>query len=153
MPLTIPFAAAGLAVAFIAIPRDMRGRIRPAGWLAIAALSAGLAVLADRFAPGTAQSAHAAAVTPVLLALAAGDLATRRIANRAVAIAAAGAWPIAQWGPAGGYLPALYGALAGFGLGFLAYLGGRGTAFGAGDAKLAGLIGFVLGLSKTLVAL
>ncbi len=152
--LTTGFGVAGVILAVIALPADIRVRLGPWTWATLVALSLALAVLAGAIAGPTAPGAHTAVMVPVLLFVGAGDVAVRRISNRSVLIALAAAIPASNWTPTGSVAEGLLGGLLGLGLGTVAFVGGRGVAFGAGDAKLAGLLGVVVGSVRgTLAAL
>jgi Flp pilus assembly protein protease CpaA len=151
--LTLAFGAAGVVLAFVAMPADA---LRPTGAVrlgAAALVGLGLAAAAGYFEGDTPEAAFVAGVSPLFVAIAAVDIATRRIPNRAVVVGSAAALSASVWGPADGYVFALLGGLVGLALGIVAFVGGRGHAFGAGDAKLAGLIGITAGLRMVLPAL
>ena len=89
MLLTLGFGVAGIALAIIAMPADVRGKPHPGLIAAAAILSLATAALCGHVGGETAEAAFAAAVIPLFFAISAVDLATRRIPNRALVVGTA----------------------------------------------------------------
>ncbi len=87
-----------------------------------------------------------------LLTVAVIDLERRRVLNVMLAPAAVAALLISLLPGAPSLLSAVLGGAAGFGLFFLIALAGRGK-LGAGDVKLAGVIGLAAGFPAVITAL
>lgn len=153
MSLALVFGVAGIVLGMVALPRDVLAKV---GWRGAAAAACGglaASVGAGAIAGGTADAAHASAMAGLLALIAAADFATRRIPNRAIVIGLAAALPASGWGPAHGPIGAVVGMAVGLVFGVAAFIAGRGTAFGAGDAKLCALIGAIVGIRRLLPAL
>ena len=129
----------GMPLAGRAGRRSLRGS---PWWAAPAALT--LVVVTTVRCGAGANAAAFAAVQVALVALAAVDLATRRLPNAItipVSLAAIALRAVFERSTLGGAVLAGVGALLVFGVLSLALRGG----FGMGDVKLAGMLGFVLG--------
>ena len=100
----------------------------------------------------TADWAALAALGGLLLSISVNDWRHHRIPNRWVYGGTLAAFAAAPWLPAGGYLPAGVGGLAGFAILAALYLGRPGV-IGGGDVKLAALLGVALGWPLGLWAL
>lgn len=153
MLLTLAFGVAGIALAVIAMPVDVRGKTHPGLILAAVILSLAAAAFCGHVGGETAEAAFAAGVIPLFLAISAVDLATRRIPNRALVIGTAAVVSAALWSPSGSYLFSILGGIAGLAIGIVAFVAGGGRALGAGDAKLAAFIGASVGLRLVIQAI
>jgi len=101
---------------------------------------------------GPAEMALNALFSAVLLLLLVTDLERRLIPNRIVYPAAALALALSWAWPDRGLLSALAGGGLLFSLTLVVYIVARG-GFGAGDVKMAALIGLMTGLPRALVGL
>ncbi len=114
--------------------------------------SATLTVLAWSAADGVAELAVTLALALVLLALASTDFERHLLPNRLIYPAIPLALLLAPWLPAGGYSSSALGALLGFGVMLVPYIVVP-RALGAGDVKLAALIGAFSGAGLIFPAL
>lgn len=124
-----------------------RGRL-----ILLPAASATLTVLAWSAADGIAELTATTALVLVLLALASTDFERHLLPNRLIYPAVPLALLLAPWLPAGGYAPSALGALLGFGVMLVPYIAAP-RAIGAGDVKLAALIGAFSGAGLIFPAL
>lgn len=151
--LTLGFGVAGIALAAVAMPADVRRKTHPALIAAAVVLSLGAAALCGRIGGETADAAFAAAIIPLFFAISAVDLATRRIPNRALLVGTAAVLGAALWSPSESYVFSVLGGVAGLAFGIIAFVAGGGRALGAGDAKLVAFIGAAVGLRLVLPAI
>ena len=105
-----------------------------------------------RFLGMPVQTAVACLYAAFLLTVAVIDLEHRRVLNVMLAPAAVGALLASLLPGPPSLLSAVVGGAAGFGLFFVIALVGRGK-MGAGDVKLAGVIGLLLGFPAAITAL
>ena len=105
-----------------------------------------------RFGASPVQMAVACLYAAFLLTVAVIDLEHRRVLNVMLAPAAVGALLASLLPGPPSVLSAVLGGAAGFGLFFLIAIVGRGK-MGAGDVKLAGVIGLMLGFPAAITAL
>ena len=105
-----------------------------------------------RFSASPVQAAVACLYAAFLLTVAVIDLEHRRVLNVMLAPAAVVALLASLLPGPPSVLSAVVGGAAGFGLFFLIAIVGRGK-MGAGDVKLAGVIGLMLGFPAAITAL
>lgn len=116
------------------------------------AAGAAIAALVWSSTSGPADVMSTAAVAFILLALAATDFERHLLPNRLTYPAIPIALLLAPWLPAGGYVPSMLGAALGFGTLLAVYVAAP-RALGAGDVKLAALIGAFAGAQLVFTAL
>lgn len=124
------------------------------GWVLLTAILGGgylsLQVQPDRFTPGMDQFVWFFFALFLLILVI--DLEHRRVLNVVVYPMAAAGLLLALLHPQLSFVNAVVGGLVGFGIFLLLYLV-RPGGLGAGDVKLAGLIGILVGFPGVLVAI